>query len=459
MGQAAPSVRSIVLNWNGGRHVLGAVEALLTTDWSEGRHHVVVVDNASSDGSDRELEAAFPQVEVRRSPTNVGFPGNNLAMADLDGVDYVALVNNDAFVTPGWLAPLVAALEADLGLGAAAPKLVFAPRFVEVTLSCATFQRSPDSRDLGVRVSGVEVNGADRLDLTFFGAGCWGEERGPVTEPRFRWTAGEAHLGLPLWDGPGVAVDAPVTARLRLACEHPVTVTIAAAGETPVRVEVGTVPRWHEVTVGGPAFDVVQNAGSMLLEGGYCADRGFCQRDDGRYDTGEEVFAWCGGAVLLRADYLRKVGLFEPRFFMYYEDTDLAWRGRAQGWRYRYVPESVVRHLHATSSGEGSPLFQHYVERNRLLLLTRNAPRALVTEAVARYLLTLGSLVRAALVSALRRRRPPALRLPWRRAKALGSYLRLLPRLLADRRRLRRAAVVDDAALGTWIQPRSAHPF
>ena len=49
------------------------------------------------------------------------------------------------------------------------------------------------------------------------------------------------------------------------------------------------------------------------------------------------------------------------------------WRGRIAGWRYQYVPESLVRHEHAASSKEGSALFTHYVERNRFLTLARNA--------------------------------------------------------------------------------------
>ena len=45
---------------------------------------------------------------------NLGFAGGvNRGLADLDDVDAVALVNSDAFVDPGWLAPLVAALDAD----------------------------------------------------------------------------------------------------------------------------------------------------------------------------------------------------------------------------------------------------------------------------------------------------------------------------------------------------------
>ena len=64
--------------------------------------------------------------------------------------------------------------------------------------------------------------------------------------------------------------------------------------------------------------------------------------------------------------YLQEVGLFDERFFLYYEDTDLSWRGRMRGWRYGYVPTSVVRHEHAASSGEGTELFRYFVERNRL---------------------------------------------------------------------------------------------
>ena len=224
----APFVRAVVLNWNGGDHVVRSVAALLATDWPVDRLAVVVVDNASTDGSDRLVESTFPSVELRRSPSNVGFPGNNLAMTDLVGVDYVALVNNDAFVTPSWLAPLVDALEADSSLGAASPKLVFAPRFTEVALTCATVRRPLDGRDLGVRLSGLEVAGVDRWTLAQFGSGFWGEEAGSRGgEERFRWTAGVARLGVPLWEGP----EAPPVTVLRLSA-RPVVIDllVRAAG-------------------------------------------------------------------------------------------------------------------------------------------------------------------------------------------------------------------------------------
>jgi len=55
--------------------------------------------------------------------------------------------------------------------------------------------------------------------------------------------------------------------------------------------------------------------------------------------------------------------LFDERLFLYYEDLELAWRGRRRGWRYHYVPESTVRHLHAATSDQRSPLKHYYDER------------------------------------------------------------------------------------------------
>ena len=95
--------------------------------------------------------------------------------------------------------------------------------------------------------------------------------------------------------------------------------------------------------------------------------------------------------MLFRPGYLDDVGLFDERFFMYYEDTDMAWRGRARGWRYRYVPDAVLRHVHAATSVEGSPLFHHYVERNRLVMLIKNAPWRLAASASGRFVLSTAS--------------------------------------------------------------------
>ena len=439
----SPRVRAVVLNYNGGRHVLDCVEALTRTDWPASDFEVVVVDNASSDGSDGELQRRHPEVELRPTGANLGFPANNVAMRDLDDVDYVALVNNDAFVEPDWLAPLVAELEGDDALGAACPKIVFADRFLDLKIATPTFRPgSGDGRDLGVRLSGVEVDGADAWRDAQRVRGFWGPEVGAGEEDLFEWSQAEAVVRVPV-------TSAEAKVRLRLAAET--TKTVRVAGEA---FEVGPEPRWIEVVLSGEPFDVVNNVGSILVQGGYGADRGYLERDEGQYDEAADVFAWCGGGVLLRTAYLEDIGLFDERFFLYYEDTDMAWRGRARGWRYRYLPASKLRHIHAASSGEGSAVFQHYVERNRLLMLTKNAPRALALSAVWRYVLTTASYARRDVVSPVLRAHRPNTVLVRRRLRSYLAYLRLLPAMLVARRANRREQTVPDDELVGWAVPQ-----
>lgn len=469
-----PRVRAVVLNFNGGEHVVQCVEALRNTAYPADRFEVVVIDNASVDGSEIAIERRFPDVRLIRNATNTGFPANNLAMADLqaDGIDYVALVNNDAFVEPGWLSPLVGALESDDRLGAACPKILFAPKFHEVVIESATFDPPGDSRQLGVQLHGI--NWADRsvFGLSQYVRGAWGQE--PREGGWFRWLGGEAviRLALPadllatVSDGPSgeyteelrslPGVEAPPFAvQFLLAAEKEKQVVITS-GRYRVRVSVGPEPRWVDVPVAGEPFDVINNAGSVVIEDGFGADRGFLQIDEGQFDEPVDVFNWCGGGVLLRPAYLADAGLFDERFFLYYEDTDLSWRGQALGWRYRYVPESRFRHLHAASSGEGSDVFQFYVERNRLLLLVKNAPAALAARAVVGFLTaTLSYARRDVLPSIVRGRRPPTRHLR-NRLRSFRSFVRLAPAMLADRRSLRRRALRNDFELSGRFLPREA---
>ena len=88
----APLVRVVVLNFNGGTDVVRCVDCLEHLDWPQDRLEVVVVDNASTDGSPAALRERFPRVEIIDSGGNLGFPANNLAMRDPGDADYVGRV-------------------------------------------------------------------------------------------------------------------------------------------------------------------------------------------------------------------------------------------------------------------------------------------------------------------------------------------------------------------------------
>jgi GT2 family glycosyltransferase len=430
--ESRPLVRVVVVNYNGGDLTLDCLRSLLATDWPPERLDVVLVDNASTDGVVREVRTRYPRVEVVESGANVGFgAGCNLALTGCHPADFLALVNNDATVAPGWLAPLMAALQSDPSLGAACPKILFDSRFVDVQVEAAT--RVPgrgDRRELGVRVSGLRVGGADVFRQAQFVEGFWEVEYGGAGEPRYRWTAGKGRLRAPVpTDG-----SVPEVAELRLAADGPTPVSLqTSAGR--VGVTVRARPEWVPVPLGGPPYDIVNSAGSLLVDGEFGADRGYLEPDRGQYDSPAEAFAWSGAAVLLSRRYLDDVGLFDPRYFLYYEDLDLAWRGRRRGWRYRYVPESVVRHVHSATSDDGSKLFAFYNERNRLLTLGRNAGAARAARSVIRSVLVTASYTRRDIVSPLLRRQRPHLDIVAVRLRALASFARLLPGTLAARRK------------------------
>jgi GT2 family glycosyltransferase len=451
-----PSIRLVVLNYNGGGHIVRCLEALTKLDWPADRLDLVVVDNASADGSDRLVEERFGDtVRLVRNRRNTGFPANNLALRDVaDGqadVDYVGLVNPDSFVDSGWLRPLVAALEADAELGAASARLVFADRFVEVEIGTPTFVPGvADQRNLGVMVSGATVDGRDRWRDTQIAEGGWGIEHARDGST-FQWTRGRAVVRAPVPDG-----DDPSTAgrlRLRLCAEGDKTVVLRC-GHHVAEVTVTGEPTWFELPYAGAAtHDVVNNVGSVVFDDGYGADRGYLELDEGQYDEAADVFAWCGGSVLFRPAYLADVGLFDERFFLYYEDTDLSWRGQSRGWRYRYVPEARARHIHAASTGEGTSTFQHYVERNRLVMLVKNAPRPMATRAVGRYLLVTASYARRDVVRPLLRARRPNVTQLRRRLMSFASFCRLVPHALRQRRRIRRRAEVGDDQIRARLTP------
>jgi GT2 family glycosyltransferase len=98
-----------------------------------------------------------------------------------------------------------------------------------------------------------------------------------------------------------------------------------------------------------------------------------------------DIGIFTGGAVLLSAAFLADVGGFDARFFLYYEDVDLALRGAERGWRYRCVPGVQVRHVGSASTGRRPDVAVYHRERNRLWLSVRrlrHAPRGVHARAL-----------------------------------------------------------------------------
>ncbi len=242
-------VASIVIVAHNSVHDLPACLQALAGE-KEPPHEVIVVDNASADGSAVYVAQAYPQVRLVRSAANLGYGGGaNLGAAAAQG-DYLIFLNADITAGPGWLRPLLDPLAADPDLAMTTPKILLA--------------ETPD---------------------------------------RINTCGNEVHLtGLTLCRGMGERASA--------------------------------------------------------------------------FSAGEEVAAVSGAAFAIRKSVFDALGGFDPRFFLYVEDTDLSLRARLAGFRIRYVPESVVFHRYQLRFGPGKVYWQ---ERNRYLMLLKvYRPRTLV---------------------------------------------------------------------------------
>ena len=121
-----PLVWVIIVNWNGREVTLDCLDSLHHATYRN--RHVLVVDNASTDGSVEGIRKLHPDVEVLALPENRRFAGGNNAgirHALKGGAEFLLLLNNDTTVDPGYLEPLVERLSSDPSTGIVAPKIYY----------------------------------------------------------------------------------------------------------------------------------------------------------------------------------------------------------------------------------------------------------------------------------------------------------------------------------------------
>ena len=412
----------VVVHYGTDDLTLRCLYSLLADDISPATR-VVVVDNGPGAGIAERLRRELPEVAVVAPGHNTGFAGGcNRGIAALTDCDLVALVNSDAFVTPGWLGPLVAALDADPGLGAVVPKMRFEGRFHTLELTATQTWRPGrgDGRQLAWQPQAVEVAGEDVTSRCRLVEGFWEPGRGG------RWAGERSVLRIP-------ALDGATRARLRTATPRGRTVELQVTGGGSVALRGDD--NWTEVPLADAPEPVLNNVGNERRADGYGLDRGFDEIDRGQHDRAGEVPAWCGGAVLLRRAYLDDVGPFDERLFLYYEDLELSLRGAARGWRYRYEPTSVVQHRHSASTRADTAASEVLKERNRLLVLARHGRPGLLGAELVRFVAVTLSYARRDIAAPLLRGMAPSGWLVRVRLRALAGALVRLPVMLASRRR------------------------
>jgi len=242
-------VAIIILNWNGMNDTIECLQSITKITYPN--YKIVVVDNASEDGSCEEIRNRFPQVQIIKNAKNLGFAeGSNVGIRQgiEMGCEYVLLLNNDTIVEQDFLSPLVHIAEIKPNAGMVGPKII-------------------DYYSGKIQFAG-----------------------GLINKMNFR--------------NPFVS-------------------------------------------------------------------RGVGREDDHQQFDSPRNCEWLTGCCLLiPANVLLDVGLFNPSFFAYCEDVDLSLRMRTSGYDLVYCPESCIRHKGgASSGGPMSPLSFYLSTRNKISII------------------------------------------------------------------------------------------
>lgn len=123
---------------------------------------------------------------------------------------------------------------------------------------------------------------------------------------------------------------------------------------------------------------VINCAGCRLhyLGYGYTIDEGKKHRVQGKGYRVQEIPYASGAAFLIRADIVKKIGLFDPYYVAYHEDTDLSLRVKQLGYRVVLCPESRVAHKYTTpeqvkDKKQTNHNAYYWIERNRFVLFAK----------------------------------------------------------------------------------------
>ena len=123
MTPVQPDIAILIVSWNVRELLLACLAALPDAVGEDFSYEVIVVDNASSDGTVAAVQEAFPQVQIIANKDNRGFTGgNNQALAAARG-RFLLLLNPDTKPQPGSIAQLARYLEAHPDVGMVGPRL------------------------------------------------------------------------------------------------------------------------------------------------------------------------------------------------------------------------------------------------------------------------------------------------------------------------------------------------
>jgi GT2 family glycosyltransferase len=157
-----PLISIVIVNFNGKHFLHDCISALLCQDYTP--FEIIMVDNASDDGSVDYVQQNFPDVKIFIKATNLGFAGGtNAGIREAKGM-YLLTLNNDTVVFPGFIRELAQPMLSDPTVGMCASKMILPDGRINTTGICisrsgAAWDRGMHETDHGQYEFGGEVFG------------------------------------------------------------------------------------------------------------------------------------------------------------------------------------------------------------------------------------------------------------------------------------------------------------
>jgi GT2 family glycosyltransferase len=131
-----------------------------------------------------------------------------------------------------------------------------------------------------------------------------------------------------------------------------------------------------------PGSKRIQHAGGFLeYPRAVPGHVGLDEEDVGQFDQLTEVEYVTGAVFAARRTMLEDIGLFDPEYFLYYEEADLCLRARNSGYRVVVVPGAGAEHIESAVANKGSRFFHNQLHTSRWRYLVKHYPiEGLITD-------------------------------------------------------------------------------
>jgi GT2 family glycosyltransferase len=354
-----------IVTWNSAKYLDECFGALALLDYPD--LEVIIIDNASEDGTRARLKQVETKWQVIYNDCNVGFAaGQNQAIHTARG-ELVLCLNPDVVLSPDFVTQLVDASQAHPEAGSLCGKLL---RWNPMPEASSTSMGSdlkghgfqPCRQESKPSPLGAEGDVPQGLKPDSLASPDGTPEGGPLQnlEPEG-----------PLYPGLDGTPDPSQRAQTRRLPGTP--------GEG-VPLQANTGEETSGIEADPRKTNIIDSTGIYFTPNMRHLDRGAEEIDLGQYDHVQYVFGASGAAAFFRRDFIEAVSVegefFDEDFFAFREDGDLAWRAQVMGWKCLYTPAAVAWHVRRVTPERRKDLpliINWHSAKNRFLMRGKNA--------------------------------------------------------------------------------------